>query len=69
MPILEMSDPVGASVPSSGAAADATLVQQRLVDLGSDCIAVDGIAEPNTIRGIKLFQSIKNGKLDVEAIS
>lgn len=41
---------------------DVTKVQQRLLDFGFGMVgSVDGTVGPNTIKGIKLFQSIKNG--------
>ena len=56
--------PISDSVGQGGAnkPADVTLVQQRLLDLGFSMVgSADGAIGPNTIKGIKLFQSIKNG--------
>ena len=56
--------PIADSVGQGGknAPSDATLVQQRLLDLGFSMVGTaDGAIGPNTTKGIKLFQSIKNG--------
>ena len=65
MPALVLSGSVGQGGVNN--AADVKAVQQRLKDLGFAWLTVDGASGPNTIRAIKLFQSIKNGKQTLEA--
>ena len=60
-----MSIQLSGSVGSGGVnnRDDVKKVQQRLVDLGFTFVGtVDGLVGAKTIRGIKLFQSIKNGR-------
>lgn len=65
MPTVPLSGSVGQGGVNN--TADVTAVQQRLKDFGFHFVVVDGLIGPNTIRAIKLFQSIKNGRQVLES--
>ena len=60
MPGLPISGSVGAG--GDNVTADVKLVQERLLALGFAMVGTaDGAIGPNTVKGIRLFQSIKEG--------
>ncbi|HEX6624995.1 MAG TPA: peptidoglycan-binding domain-containing protein [Pyrinomonadaceae bacterium] len=63
MPAIKIQKSVGLNAVNR--AADVLAVKTRLIELGFDWLTADEVMGPTTVKAIKLFQAIKNGRNQV----